>query len=229
MNSPSADETFSASDRNDLSQAEKSSSTHLFHTKECTGLKRAEQASCLPDLLLASPSEWLDKPLLRFRKDNGEWVQCSRIKVQQAVLRVAAWLEKQGVKSGDRVGILGHNCPEWLIADFAILRIGAVTVPAYFTDSSEAVRYVFDDAGCSLLLVEEGAQQAKLDGYDKPMVAFHGESNSLTAIVSDESWDGKLQAACPKRDDLATLIYTSGTTGHPKGVMLTHGNLLSDV
>ncbi len=197
--------------------------------KVCRGIKRAEQASSLSDLLLASPSEWLDKPLLRFRKVDGEWVQWSRIKVQQAVLRVAAWLEKQGIKSGDRVGILGHNCPEWLIADFAILRIGAVTVPAYFTDSSEAVQYVFDDAECSLLLVEEGAQQAKLEGYDKAMMVFHGDTDSLAAIASDEEWDGQLQAPCPSRDDLATLIYTSGTTGHPKGVMLTHGNLLSDV
>ncbi len=201
----------------------------MISAKICEGLGRAEKASSLSDLLLASPSEWLDKPLLRSRKTDGEWKQWSRIKVQQAVLRVAAWLEKQGIKSGDRVGILGHNCPEWLIADFAILRIGAVTVPAYFTDSPEAVQYVFDDAGCSLLLVEEGAQQAKLDGYDKPMLVFHGETDSLAAIASDNAWDGQLQSPCPSRDDLATLIYTSGTTGHPKGVMLTHDNLLSDV
>jgi len=195
----------------------------------CIGLERARQAACLPDLLLASPSEWLDQPLVRFRMPDGTWKQWSRITVQQAVLRVAAWLEKQGVQSGDRVGILGHNCPEWLIADFAILRIGAVTVPAYFTDSSEAVQYIFDDADCSLLLVEEGAQQEKLQGYDKPMMVFHGETDSLAAIARDDAWDGCLQAGCPNRDDLATLIYTSGTTGHPKGVMLTHGNILSDV
>jgi len=201
----------------------------MISPKICEGLGRAEKASSLSDLLLEAPSEWLDKPLLRSRKTDGEWKQWSRIKVQQAVLRVAAWLEKQGIKSGDRVGILGHNCPEWLIADFAILRIGAVTVPAYFTDSPEAVQYVFDDAGCSLLLVEEGAQQAKLDGYDKPMLVFHGETDSLAAIASDETWDGQLQSPCPTRNDLATLIYTSGTTGYPKGVMLTHGNLLSDV
>ena len=201
----------------------------MTSAKICEGLERAKKASSLSDLLLASPSQWLDKPLLRSRKSDGQWKQWSRIKVQQAVLRVAAWLEKQGIKSGDRVGILGHNCAEWLIADFAILRIGAVTVPAYFTDSPEAVRYVFDDAGCSLLLVEEGAQQAKLDGYDKPMLVFHGKTDSLEAIASDDAWDGQLQSSCPTRDDLATLIYTSGTTDHPKGVMLTHGNLLSDV
>lgn len=195
----------------------------------CIGVERAKQATCLPDLLLASPSAWLDKPLLRFRKQNGEWEQWSHIRVQQAVLRVAAWMEKQGIQAGDRVGILGHNSPEWLIADFAILRLGAITVPAYFTDSPEAVQYVFDDAECALVWVEAGVQQAKLNGYDKHTVLLRGDGESLATIAKNKVWENQLHAPCPKPDDLATLIYTSGTTGHPKGVMLTHGNILADV
>jgi len=124
------------------------------------GLSRARQARCLSDLLLASPPEWLDAPLLRFRLADGSWHRWSRIHVQQAVLRVAAWLEGKGVKPGDRVGILGHNCPEWFIADYAILRLGAVTVPVYFTDPAEAVQYVLADADVSVVFVEEGEQQA---------------------------------------------------------------------
>jgi len=200
-----------------------------FDQHTCIGLKQAEQATCLSDLLLASPPDLLDKPMLRFRKDDGSWQSCSRIRAQQAVLRVAAWLESMGIKPGDRVGILGHNSPEWFIADFAILRLGAVTVPAYFTDPPEAVRYVFDDADVSVIFVEEGEQQDKLKGVDKPFIAFHGESESIAAIALDEDWDNRLEASCPDRQQLATLIYTSGTTGHPKGVMLTHGNLLADV
>ncbi|MDX8398131.1 MAG: AMP-dependent synthetase/ligase, partial [Mariprofundaceae bacterium] len=195
---------------------------------QCPGIERASQALCLPDLLLSSPSEWMDKPLLRFRCDDGIWVSWPRVRVQQAVLRVAAWLEKHGVKRGDRVGLLGHNSPEWLIADFAILRIGGVTVPAYFTDAAEAVRYVFDDAQCSLVIVEPG-QCFKLEGYDKLLLPFRGLGESLESIAKDDIWDGQLHASCPQQSDLATLIYTSGTTGHPKGVMLTHGNLLADV
>jgi len=195
----------------------------------CPGLQRAHDAASLPDLLLHAPSEWMDKPLLRFRRADGTWQQWSRVRVAQAVLRVAAWLEAQGVQPGDRVGLLGHNCPEWFIADFAILRLGAVTVPAYFTDPEEAVRYVFDDAGVSLVFVEEGEQAAKLEGYARPFVPFRGEETSLASIATDAQWEGRLQAPCPEREALATLIYTSGTTGHPKGVMLTHNNLLSDV
>jgi len=189
---------------------------------------QAEQANCLSDLLLASLPEWLDKPLLRSRHKGGAWVSWSRIRVQQSVLRLAAWLESEGIQPGDRIGLLGHNCAEWFIADFAILRLGAVTVPAYFTDPAEAVQYVFEDAEVSLVLVEEGDQSDKLDGMAVKHIAFHGV-DSISAIIDDESWDHRLQAACPKCDDLATLIYTSGTTGHPKGVMLTHHNLLTDV
>jgi len=202
--------------------------TEQLAVEPCTGLDQANKASCLSDLLLAVPPAWLDKPMLRFRQPDGSWKTWSRIRTQHAVLRVAAWLESKGIKPGDRVGILGHNSPEWFIADFAILRLGAVTVPAYFTDPSEAVQYVLDDAGVSLVLVEEG-QRVKVANYDKPVIPLHGDGESLEAIAADELWDGRLQADCPGRDDLATLIYTSGTTGYPKGVMLTHGNLLTDV
>ena len=197
--------------------------------QDCPGLHLVGRASCLSDLLLASPPDWLDKPMLRSRRADGSWQQWSRIRVQQAVLRVAAWLEAKGVKPGDRVGILGHNCPEWFIADFAILRLGAVTVPAYFTDPQEAVKYVFADAQVSAIFVEEGAQLEKLSGIDLPLLPFHGESDAVSAIAVDESWDHRLQACSPTREMLATLIYTSGTTGFPKGVMLSHHNILSDV
>ncbi len=200
-----------------------------LYVEHCTGLDQARQANCLSDLLLASPPMWLDKPMLRFRQPDGSWRSWSRIRCQQAVLRVAAWLEHKGIKPGDRVGILGHNSPEWFIADYAILRLGAVTVPAYFTDPAEAVQYVFDDADVSVVFVEPGEQQEKLAAFAKPVLPFRGDGESLASIAVDEAWEGRLKAACPGRDDLATLIYTSGTTGHPKGVMLSHGNLLSDV
>jgi len=187
------------------------------------------QATSLSDLLLHSPSEWLQRPLLRYRKASGEWKSLNRITVQQRVLRMAAWLESQGVRPGDRVGILGHNSVPWFICDFAILRLGAVTVPAYFTDPTESVAYVFNNAGCRLVLVEAGEQQQKLEGLEIRSVPFSGGGESVDSISRDEQWDAGPKTASPERDALATLIYTSGTTGNPKGVMLTHKNLLTDV
>lgn len=195
----------------------------------CPGLELATKVDSLPDLLLRSPGNWLQQPLLRRRLPDGSWQQLNRITVQQRVLRLAAWLEAEGVKPGDRVGILGHNCVEWFIADFAILRLGAVTVPAYFTDPAEAVQFVFNDAGCRLAFTEAGEQLEKLTGGSQRVVPFTGSEPSVDSISRDEQWDAGPETTVPGRDALATLIYTSGTTGDPKGVMLTHGNLLSDV
>ncbi len=197
--------------------------------RDCPGRVRAARADNLAELLLENPAEWLDRPMFRYRTDEGVWQSWSRIRASQGVLRVAAWLESKGVAPGDRVGILGHNGPAWFLGDFATLRLGAVTVPAYYTDPAEAVQYVFRDAGVKVVLVEEGEQQEKLAGMDVPMIPFHGDGESVMAIAENADWDNRLQAPAPGRGDLATLIYTSGTTGHPKGVMLTHGNILSDI
>ncbi len=195
----------------------------------CMGLDMANRAGNLSDLLFASPAAWGGKPMLRYRSEDGRWHSLTRGEVQKRVLRIAAWLQSQGVHPGDRVGILGHNSPHWLMADFAILSLGAVTVPAYFTDPLEAVHYVLEDSGCKLVLVEP-TQQEKLSGLDIPDIPFFGDAETtLESISQDSSWDGRDAVCSGDRDKLATLIYTSGTTGNPKGVMLTHGNLLSDV
>ncbi|HXH65300.1 MAG TPA: AMP-binding protein, partial [Mariprofundaceae bacterium] len=196
---------------------------------DCPGLARAREARSLAGLLLEMPASWGERPLLRTRQPDGRWTSMARSQVRQSVLRIAAWLQGHGIRPGDRVGILSHNKAEWLMADFAILAIGSVTVPAYFTDPPEAVAHVFRDAGVSLILVEPGEQQQKLAGLDMPTLPLTGEGETLAAIAADAAWDGRLEAVEVSRDDLATLIYTSGTTGLPKGVMLTHGNILSDV
>jgi len=198
------------------------------HEITCPGLEQVTQANCLSDLLFHSPTAWLERPALRKRLEDGSWYGLNRITVQQRVLRLATWLESQGIKPGDRVGVLGHNSIEWFISDFAILRLGAVTVPAYFTDPTESVEYVFKDAECKVVLVEPGEQQEKLTGLDIKVIPFSGAAESVDSISRDEKWDSGPTVATPGRDTLATLIYTSGTTGNPKGVMLTHGNLLSD-
>jgi len=196
---------------------------------DCTGRARAQQAACLSDLVLDAPQEWLDQPMLGWRTPQG-WQWLSRAEAQQRVLRAARWMYLMGIRHGDRVGILGHNSPQWCIADFAVLHIGAVTVPAYFTDPPEAVSYVFEDAGCKLLLVEPGEQQAKLDACHVPVFPLQGHTGiTLETVCHDTAFDAAVDLPKAGPDDLATLIYTSGTTGNPKGVMLTHGNMLADV
>ncbi|MDQ6971269.1 MAG: long-chain fatty acid--CoA ligase, partial [Mariprofundaceae bacterium] len=196
---------------------------------DCSGRKRTLKASCLSDLLMHGPAIWDASPMLGARTEQG-WIWLSRAEVKQRVLRVARWLSSVGIRHGDRVGLLGHNSPEWCIADFAILHIGAVTVPAYFTDPAEAVRYIFEDAGCQLVLVEPGEQQEKLDASKAPVFPLRGDGGiTLEAVSCDAAYDIPCDLPAVGRDDLATLIYTSGTTGKPKGVMLSHGNMLADV
>ncbi|HCS12200.1 MAG: long-chain fatty acid--CoA ligase [Zetaproteobacteria bacterium CG06_land_8_20_14_3_00_59_53] len=187
------------------------------------------QVACLSDLLLHAPQQWAERELLGSRGRHG-WEWLGHAETVRRVLRVARWMHSVGIRHGDRVGILGHNSPQWCIADFAILHIGAVTVPAYFTDPPEAVRFVFEDAGCKLILVEPGEQQSKLDASKVPVFCLRGEEGiTLHKISSNAMFDIPCDLPAVGRGDLATLIYTSGTTGEPKGVMLTHGNMLSDV
>jgi long-chain acyl-CoA synthetase len=201
----------------------------MSDVESCPGLEQTNSAGCLSDLLFHSPTQWQQRPMLRRRLESGTWKGLNRITVQQRVLRLAAWLESQGIGPGDRVGVLGHNSVEWLISDFAILRLGAVTVPAYFTDPAEAVEYVFKDAGCSMILVEAGEQFGKVAGLGIRAIPFSADDLCVDSISRDEQWDAGPKTDAPNRDALATLIYTSGTTGNPKGVMLTHDNLLTDV
>jgi len=195
----------------------------------CSGIERTIQAACLSDLLFDCPPGWNAAPMLGKRTGEG-WIWLTRGEVKQRVRRVSGWLSSIGIRHGDRVGLLGHNSIEWCVADFAILHIGAVTVPAYFTDPADAVRFVFEDAQCHLVLVEAGEQQNKLAGLQTPIFPFRGESGiHLAGVSEDVAFDALPEVSKPVRGDLATLIYTSGTTGDPKGVMLSHGNLLSDV
>jgi len=201
----------------------------MGEVERCPGLDLVEHATSLSDLLLRSPAMWKTRTMLRSRGPDEKWHSLNRDSVQHRVIRLAAWLEAEGIEFGDRVGILGHNCAEWLIADFAILRLGAVTVPAYYTDPPEAVEHVFTDAGCKLIFVEPGEQQNKLEGLDIRSVPFLGSDESIDAISQLSLWNAGPTVPPPGPEDLATLIYTSGTTGKPKGVMLTHRNLLTDV
>jgi long-chain acyl-CoA synthetase len=153
-------------------------------------------------------------------------------------------LGELGVKPGDRVGLFSANRPEWHIADFAILGLGAVDVPVYFHESAERMTYILNHSGAVAVFVAGGEQAEKLMACRaqlktvRHIIVADAETDygsdalryeTLISTAGDADIAAyRLRAAEPTPDMLATIIYTSGTTGEPKGVMLTHSNLSSN-
>ena len=171
-----------------------------------------------------------------------QWVSTSSSEFYQSVVGVAGALREWGIAKGDRVAILSENRPEWTIADFACLLIGAVVVPVYTTLTGEQTAYVLRDSGARMVFVSTEKHLLKVRSIqDQTAVerivvmdavetahAVHMERLMHDGPKErDPQFDSAARAIHP--DDPATIIYTSGTTGIPKGAMLTHGNLASNI
>ena len=183
-----------------------------------------------------------DRPdACHFRTDD-HWQPLSARDIYQRVINTARQLEQWGIQPGDRVALLSENRPEWAIADFATLLLGAVDVPVYPTLTPDQTAYVLRDSGCRVAFVSTASQLDKLLSLQDQTAlehivvmdeAHHPDVHRLSLIALRDSYardprlDARLTACHP--DDLATIIYTSGTTGTPKGVMLTHGNIASNL
>ena len=182
----------------------------------------------IPDLLRHA-CEVQKKPDAFLVKHEGRWTPVSIDSFADQVRARAADLVGRGVVRGDRVAILSENRIEWAIADQAMLSIGAVCVPIYATLPADHVGPLLADSGAVGAFVSSEAQRAKVE-------SVRAEAPGLKWVVSFDvdgaAGDGPSatprSATPPGADDLATIIYTSGTTGVPKGVMLTHGNLVSN-
>ena len=176
------------------------------------------------------------------QREASGWVPISSADIYRNVVGVGRALESWGIGKGDRVGILSENRPEWTIADFAILGIGAVTVPIYATQTADQCAYILKDSGTRVLFVSTKAQLEKALALQQAaplerivVMDAVAESNAVSMrdlMLSgpsgpDSKSDARAGSIVP--DDLATIIYTSGTTGTPKGAMLTHGNLASNI
>ncbi|MSP82428.1 MAG: long-chain fatty acid--CoA ligase [Alphaproteobacteria bacterium] len=153
-------------------------------------------------------------------------------------------LRALGIGPGDRVALVSENRPEWAIADFAIMAAGAITVPAYTTNTASDHRHVLTSSGAKAVIVSTAALGARVAGAldaapdVRTMIALEAPTAVLPGHVTLHSWTDALARGAGRpddvralaerwgRDDLACLIYTSGTGGAPKGVMLSHGALL---
>ena len=175
---------------------------------------------------------------------NGRWEPTSSAEFLRRIAGLSEALEQLGVKSGDRVGLFAPNRPEWHIADFAILGLGAADVPIYFNESPERIEYILNHSGAEVVFVA-GEMQARrlLECRSQLKTVKHiicaaapqdlGDDilryeNFAAATGDDAVAEYRLRAARVAPDQVATIIYTSGTTGEPKGVMLTHSNLSSN-
>jgi len=191
--------------------------------------------------ILASQLEKFPQADALAAKIDGRYVPLSSQQVQEQTNLVSLGLLKLGLKKDDKVAIISMNRPEWLLADFGIAQIGATSVPMYPSITVEDYQYIFTDAGVKAIFV------ADKNLFDKVKEATAGLPIPPANVFTFEKVDGArhfdellalgrqgdpadlepLKAAV-RPNDLLTLIYTSGTTGKPKGVMLSHDNLLSN-
>lgn len=176
---------------------------------------------------------------------EGKWQAFSGMQVYQRVRAFATALSGWGMAKGDRVAILAENRWEWAVADFAALALGAVDVPIYPTLTAEQVGVLLADSGTRVAVVSSRQQYDKVASVRsktsvEKIVLMDDEGAAdavlMSSLLKDADARGSERDAAFDRtaydvapDDLATLIYTSGTTGEPKGVMLTHGNIASNV
>ncbi len=207
--------------------------------EQATDIITPEQAGTLYGLLCERVKRSPHHPAYRsYSANNKIW---SDITWQQVADQVSRWqqaLAKEGLEAGERVAINLKNCVEWVFFDQAAMSLGLVVVPLYPDDRPDNVAYILDDADVKLVLLQNEGQWKRLkpsltEQHQLQKVIIVKSENILesTTVQNLESWLAKqpkpLLDVSFKPDELASIVYSSGTTGRPKGVMLSHYNMLS--
>lgn len=203
-----------------------------------------EQAGTLDGLFLQRVRRSPDRVAYRYHERDFGWRSLTWGEMGQAVARWRQALAGESLSPGDRVAVLLRNCPEWVMFDQAALSLGLVTVPLYIDDRADNAAYVIQDAAVKVLLVQDLGRwrrvaQALGDCPDPERVVLMESGPEAEQVAADDPrlviashWLPHAHPALRRREadpgSLATIVYTSGTTGRPKGVMLSHRNILTN-
>lgn len=200
-----------------------------------------KEAGTLGGLFRARVARSADRVAYRyFDEGNGEWRDTTWRQMAAEVGRWQSAMEKEGLQAGDRVAVMMRNCREWVMFDQAALALGLVTVPIYADDRGGNVAYILHDAGAKLLLISGTEEWERIADVRQEMlgvkriVTVRGlgiplpddRLKTLNEWLPQEASEVRDSKANP--NELATIVYTSGTTGFPKGVMLSHNNILTN-
>ena len=172
-------------------------------------------------------------------KIDGQWKKYSTQDFKNTVDEVSKGLIAMGIEPGDKVAIISQNRPEWLFVDYGVQQIGAIGIPMYPTITAEDYEYIFNESEVKMVFtgnveIYQKAKQASLNSASVEKIYCFDSGSSLPywdevrELGSKQDTDLQPYKDNIKYEDLVTIIYTSGTTGTPKGVMLSHRNLLSN-
>jgi len=202
-------------------------------------------ARTLTELFFDAVERYANHPAAFRYKADGTWRSVTHRAVAERVQALAVGLRELSLGAGEKVAILSETRLEWTLADYACLCIRATDVPIYPTLPANQVEYILRDSGAAAVFCSTAAQVEKIQAVRaglpalRHIIAFDPQAGSGVIPLADVEQRGRAGAATYPRfkedalavrpDDLATLIYTSGTTGQPKGVMLSHGNICSNV